>query len=302
MNKNKLKSCLSIACLLTFVSAFPQKVGIFDDHGDIGTGVKPGFATYIPETQQYIVGGAGSNIWADHDEFHFVWKKMKGDFILYARAEFVGWHGVEEHRKVGWMVRKSLDGNSAQVNAVEHGDGLTSLQFRRMAGEKTEEIRSKLTHANIIQLERKGNTYIMRVAKYGEPFVMEQVSDIDLGNDVYVGIFAGSHNSDVVETGVYRDVRITVPYDAVADNRTPMKLGSNLEVMEIATGKREIIYSVPYSIQAPNWTPDGKSFIYNGSDGLVYNFDIGTRKPTLLNTGNVKSNNNDHVLSFDGRM
>ncbi len=82
---------------------------------------------------------------------------MKGDFIISARAEFLGtW--VNYHRKVGVMVRKSLDGNSAHVNTVEHGDGLTSLQFRRTAGAQTEEIKSKLTKANIIQLERQGKS------------------------------------------------------------------------------------------------------------------------------------------------
>ncbi|HMG10697.1 MAG TPA: hypothetical protein VK609_19430, partial [Mucilaginibacter sp.] len=241
-------------------------------------------------------------IWFDHDEFHYVYKKIKGDFILYTRAEFVGWNGVEQHRKVGWMVRKSLEGNSAQINAVEHGDGLTSLQFRRTAGATTEEIKSKITHANIIQLERKGNTYTMRMAKYGEPFVTEEVADLDLGDEVYVGLFVGSHNPDVAETGVFRDVRITVPYAGVADQRTQMTLGSNLELMEVATGNREIIYTVPYSIQAPNWLPDNKSLIFNDNKGMLYTFDLATRKSTLLNTGNVQHNNNDHVLSFDGKM
>lgn len=188
------------------------------------------------------------------------------------------------------------------MNVVEHGDGLTSLQFRRTAGAQTEEVKAKMTHANILQLERKGNTYTMRVAKFGDPFITEEVSDIDLGDEVYVGLFVGSHNADVVETGVFTDVRITVPFNGVADNRTPMKLGSNLELLDIASGKREIIYTVPYSIQAPNWTVDGKSLIYNGSNGLIYNFDLATRKPKLVNTGNVKSNNNDHVISFDGKM
>src|SRR5687767_4656480 len=165
MNKINFKSCLGFFISLLFTtSAFSQKVGIFDGHVDVGTNVKPGSATYIPATQQYVVSGAGYNVWLDHDEFHFVWKKMKGDFILYARAEFAGWKGVEEHRKVGWMVRKSLEGNSPHVNVVEHGDGLTSLQFRKTAGAATEEVKSKITHANILQLERKGNTYTMRVA------------------------------------------------------------------------------------------------------------------------------------------
>jgi TolB protein len=198
------------------------------------------------------------------------------------------------------MVRKSLDGNSAQVNAVEHGDGLTSLQYRKTAGATTEEIKSKITHANVIQLERKGNTYTMRVAEFGKPFVTEQVTDLDLGDEVYVGLFVGSHNADVVETGVFRDVRIAVPAPA---NLVPYHdyLASNIEVLDVASGHREIIYTSPKSLQAPNWRPDNKSLIYN-SEGLIYNFDLATKQPTVIPTGEVKNNNNDHVLSFDGKQ
>lgn len=278
-----------------------DKVGIFDGHSDVGTNVKPGSATYIPQTQDYIISGAGYNIWGDHDEFQFAWKKISGDFILYARAEFLGsW--VDYHRKVGWMVRKTLDGNSPHVNAVEHGDGLTSLQFRRTAGAQTEEIKMKLTKANILQLERKGNTYTMRAAVYGQPFTIDSIAGIDLGNDVYVGLFVGSHNSDVVETGVFSNVSITVPYKGESDQRTQMTLGSNLEVLEVASGKRNVIYKVPYSIQAPNWTPDGKSLIFNDYKGLIYSFDLAANKPAQVNTGSITKNNNDHVISFDGKM
>jgi TolB protein len=298
----------SVIGLLPLLMLFPlssfsqQLIGIFEGQTEVGKGVKPGSASYIPETGQYVISGAGYNVWFNHDEFHYVWKRIKGDFILYTRADFVGWNGVEQHRKIGWMVRKSLDSNSAQVNAVEHGDGLTSLQYRKTTGAMTEEIKSEITHANIIQLERTGKTFTMRVAKYGEPFVTSQIADIDLGEDVYVGLFVGSHNPDVAETGVFRDVRITIPYNGIADQRTQMTLGSNLEILEVATGNREIIYSQPNSIQAPNWSKDGKELIYNDSKGLMYTFDLNSRKPRLLNTGDIKNNNNDHVLSFDGKM
>ena len=43
-------------------------------------------------------------MWFVSDEFHFVWKKMNGDFILRTRVKFIG-KGAVEHRKVGWMVR-----------------------------------------------------------------------------------------------------------------------------------------------------------------------------------------------------
>ena len=173
--------------------SFSQDKSLFDSSGDVGTNVKPGSTTFIPATGQYIISGAGYNVWADHDEFQYTWKKMRGDFIVYARAEFLGtW--VNYHRKVGWMVRKSLAGNSAQVNAVEHGDGLTSLQWRPSAGAQTLEHRLKLTHANILQLERKGNLYIMRAAVYGDTFQTDTLSGVDLGDEVYVGLFVGSHN------------------------------------------------------------------------------------------------------------
>ncbi|WP_461146336.1 TolB family protein [Spirosoma pulveris] len=276
-----------------------QSLGVFDGHGDIGAVLKPGSASYNPKTHEYELSGSGYNVWFDHDEFHFMWKRMKGDFILYTRAALVG-KGVDPHRKVGWMVRTSLDGKSAHINAVEHGDGLTSLQFRRTAGANTEEIRSKLTGADVIQLERKGNTYTMRVAKFGEPFVTEQVADLPLGDEVYVGLFVGSHNKDVLERGVFRDVRISVP---AHDGLVPYReyLASNLEILDVTTGNRQVIYNVPKSIQAPNWTPDGKTLLYN-SDGLMYTFNLAKGKPTVLNTGDVKNNNNDHVLSFDGKM
>ncbi len=298
-----MKQLLAILLILSSVAAFGQQnpVGIFEGHGDIGSHVKPGSATYIPETGQYVISGAGYNIWADHDEFQFVWKKIKGDFIISTRAEFLG-NWVNYHRKVGVMARKSLDGNSAQVNTVEHGDGLTSLQFRRTAGAQTEEIKSKLTKANIIELERRGNQYIMRAAVYGEPFTTDTISDIDLGDEVYVGIFVGSHNSDILETGVFSNVRLTVPFKGVSDQNTQMTLGSNLEILEIASGKRDILYSVPYSIQAPNWMTDGENLVFNDYKGLLYRFNLADKTVTPINTGTVTNNNNDHVISFDGKM
>ncbi|MDO7887297.1 TolB family protein [Hymenobacter cheonanensis] len=287
-------------CLVLAQAGFAQQLGVFDGQQDVGDTGKPGAATYLPATQQYVVTGAGANIWAEHDAFHYVYKKLTGDFLLYARAGLVGWRGAESHRKMGWMVRQSLAPNSPHVSAAEHGDGLTSLQYRKTAGATTEETRASTTQADIIQLERTGTTYTMRVAQFGQPFEVVQVTNVDLGQEVYVGLFVCAHNADVTETAVFRDVRLVVPAPAsmVAYKQY---LGSHLEVLDVASGNREIIYTAPNSIQAPNWRPDSKSLIYN-SDGLMYNFDLATRQPAVLPTGDVKNNNNDHVLSFGGQF
>jgi TolB protein len=291
-------------CLPALV-LFHQKVnaqstlGIFDAQTDVGIVKHKGNAVYDAKLQQYRLEGAGANIWATSDAFHFVWKRIKGDFILRTNAAFIG-KGVEDHRKVGLMIRTSLDSNSKHINAVVHGDGLTSLQYRKTVGGITEEKKASITGAGVIQLERKGTTYTMSVARKGDMFVTEEVSGIDLGDDVYVGIFICAHNANVVEKATFNNVRIVVPAPAAL---VPYKqyLGSSIELLDLATKNSTVVYQSPKSLQAPNWMKDGRSLIYN-SEGTLYKFNLKTNKPVVLNTGKAKNNNNDHVLSFDGKM
>jgi len=274
-----------------------QSIGIFDNQSDVGNVKLTGSTQYEPQLQQYKITGSGYNIWFNHDAFHYVWRKIKGDFILTTYAAFLG-KGVEMHRKLGWMVRTSLDSDSKHVNAVVHGDGLTSLQFRRTVGGNTEEIKSKIKAADVIQLERKGNTYTMSVARNGETFITEKIDDLDLGDDVYVGLFVCSHNPNVSETAVFNNVRIVVPANGLDGYKK--YIGSDIQILNLETDNSRIIYQSSQSLQAPNWTKNGKSLIYN-SNGLLYKYDLKSNTPEVLNTDIAKDNNNDHVLSFDGK-
>ncbi len=301
---NVFKKIIFLTFLLFSTMAnhvFPQQsnIGFFDDHTDIGNVKIPGSVKYKPETQEYTIEGSGSNMWFEEDEFHFLWKRMKGNFILRARIEFIG-SGVDPHRKIGWIIRNNLNPGSSHVNACIHGDGLTSLQFRRSPGSKTEEIRSTLTAPDIIQLERNENTYILSVAKYGQPFEVIQLSDSSVYDEVFVGLYICSHNPNVLEKAIFRNVRIIVP---VKKDFIPYKdyIGSNIEVLDIETGYRKILFSSSDALEAPNWTIDGNSLIYN-SKGLLYSFNIENKTASLINTGFANKNNNDHVISFDGKF
>lgn len=287
-----------VALLLYTLPASAQR-GLFSQAGDVGPVLHPGASTYDASADTYLLSGAGANIWFTRDEFHYLYTRLRGDFILQARGQLIG-KGVEAHRKFGWMVRTGLDTGSAMVTAAVHGDGLTSLQYRKQPGANVEETRSTLTAADVIQLERRGGVYIMSVARDGQPFVVTQVSDVPLGDQVYVGLFVCSHNKDVTEQVRFDNVRIVKP---VAPDWVPYKtyLGSHIEVLDVATAHRRIVYSAPVSLQAPNWTLDGKYLLYN-SGGLLYHVDLVTSGVTLLHTGAVRNNNNDHVLSFDGKM
>ena len=276
-------------------------VGIFDSQTDIGRVRHTGTASYDAQRQVYSIAGSGQNMWGDHDDFHFVWKRMTGNFILSTRARFIG-PGVEAHRKIGWAIRPSLASTSPHVTAALHGDGLMSLQFRRAIAGMTEEVKSSdsLPSADaVIQLERRDGVYVMSVARFGDTLVTQRLSDVSLPDTVYVGLFVCAHNDTVTERAAFSNVRITIPASA---SLVPYRdyIGSNLEILDVASGNATIVHQYRGSFQAPNWTHDGKALIY-AQEGRLYRFDLASRSPQVINTGFATRNNNDHVLSFDGR-
>jgi len=79
------------------------------------------------------------------------------------------------------------------------------------------------------------------------------------------------------------------------------KIISRLEIVNVKSQKRKVIKKFDYRIEAPNWTPDGKFLIYNSS-GLLYKIPVKGGEPEIINTGSIKSCNNDHVISTDGKL
>jgi Tol biopolymer transport system component len=86
---------------------------------------------------------------------------------------------------------------------------------------------------------------------------------------------------------------------ALAQEKPPM-MESRLEVLTLATGEREVVYSASAHFEAPNWSPDGKSLVFN-QGGRILVLPLEGRQPRLLDTGKAVRCNNDHGLSPDGK-
>jgi TolB protein len=184
-------------------------LGYFAHATDIGQPALPGSTTYDPERQTYTLRASGANMWGTRDQFHAVWRALRGDFILRTHARFTS--DGEPHRKMGWIVRASLDDDAAYADAVVSGNGMASLQFRRTTGGQTELIQSPATAPDVIQFERRGRTFIMSVARFGEPFTHIEVADLDLGDPVHIGLFLCAHDPAAVVTASFDNVRIDAP-------------------------------------------------------------------------------------------
>ena len=78
-----------------------------------------------------------------------------------------------------------------------------------------------------------------------------------------------------------------------------MAVESFLQTIDISTLERDTVYHVQDHIEAPNWSPDGETLIYN-SNGLLYKISVQGGIPELIPTGFAKKVNNDHGISPDG--
>jgi Tol biopolymer transport system component len=162
------------------------------------------------------------------------------------------------------------------------------------------EIKFTISGPDVLQLEKKGNSYTMSVAYFGEVYLVQKLENMDLGTELMAGLFVCSHTNNYSEEVEFNNTRI---FNTAPDNLVQYQtyLGSLLEVMDMETGHRDVLAESEGSWQAPNWTPDGKTLIYNSS-GKLYNFNLTTHESAILNTGFANNNNNDHVLTFDGKQ
>jgi TolB protein len=299
------KVCIIISFLISFLfvdlPVFSQQslLGIFDGHEDIGKVKYQSSVVYYEDREEYQIGTAVTDSEDNKEAFNFIWKKLNGDFIMYAEVRLAEKDTTSSIR-LGCMIRSSLDKNATNINASVNQKGIATLNFTKTSADSSQESKFLLKDADVIQLEKKDDNYIIRVAKFGEPFITEQVKGVNLGEDVYVGLFMWSENQSTSKKAVCSNIRITIPVPAILSVfRTD--IASNLEVLDVETGKRKIIYSDTNSVHAPIWNKDGSTLIY-GKQGYLYKLPLSEKVPELINTGTIKNNSNDHVLSFDGKM
>ena len=106
--------------------------------GDVGAVAAAG--SFTDNGTALTITGSGADIWSTADEFHFAYRTLSGDGTMTARVTNLT--NAHMWSKVGLMVRPSQDADAPYVDGMVHGDGLTSLQFRRTKGAITELVES----------------------------------------------------------------------------------------------------------------------------------------------------------------
>jgi len=301
-----MKIFLIMTILCSFNLAISQNtIGVFKNNINIRNSDKKSLTLYNEQSQRYIFTNSNYSKQHKKEKFRYLYNKISNDFILTANFRIIE-NKVKTNVKIGWMIRESVENRSVYVSASLNENGKTEFKYTKSKDEFQESNKNQIQSLNdnfeILQLERKGNKIIFRAAYFGEPLQLITSYTIEnLPSTILAGMFITSNNSNIDTKAEVWNVRIDKP---VTDNYNPNKegyLGRRLEIINPFNGNRKVIFKKSDRFEAPNWMPDGKKLLFN-MEGSLYKIPIEGGKLEKLNTGFANQNNNDHGISFNGKI
>jgi TolB protein len=303
---------LSALALGFFASsiATPQtasnSLGIFENQSDVGGVTPPGTATFDAATGVYTILSAGEDLWANLDEFHFVWKRVSGDVSLTADVKVSDSSSTSHpHRKALLMFRQTLDSDALYAVAAIHGSRETALQYRRAKGEMMQTILFNIGAPQRMRLEKRGDTVTLFLSMRGEPLHQAGASTkLHFDGAFYAGLGMCARKKDTVEKATFADVDLQ-PLNPPAVPAA-MELYSTLHTMAVDPNVPMdlVIQTGMGKMQAPNWSHDGKTLIFDRAGKLWSvpadegNGELGVARP--INVGNATDCTGSHGISPDG--
>lgn len=175
-----------------------------------------GVTEYDPASETYAITGAGYNIWATSDQFHFAYKELTGDGSVTVRVDGMSEELPHGDPRVGVMIRDTFDNNAANAIVFAEPDPRTRLTARVTTGGDT---------SSVATIDGVGTTPIwLRLTREGFVFKAARSSDgvnwmplLDSGSEVnismmdpvYIGLVVCSHASGQFIEGRFSNVSTT---------------------------------------------------------------------------------------------
>ena len=272
----------ALCALLISAPCWSVDLGPFTDTSDVGELGRKTLVSYDRSSGIYFLSASGENMWGERDAFGFVWKQVKGDASIGARVHFMG-KGTQPHRKAGVTFRQSLAPDSAYVDVVVHGDGLTSLQFRAEAGGPTREIQCAQEAPTAVRLEKRGDNVQLFLSNEDGVFNASgcQVK-VSLRGIFHAGLVVCAHDAKGFETARFSSVTLGVPPE-----RRPVRI-SAIEVVPVDSLDRKVIWYSSSPLQVPSFTARGDAICFR-EDGQLKRLALtGRAEPTLVGMENIE--------------
>ncbi len=294
-----MSCCLRLMACVVFLTgalALPVSAGSFESQQSNTTifdGVKGEPGELSIDANQTI------HIWKSRDfgqpaGIGFAFRKIYGDFILTVQLK-------NQQNTDQSFYGLQIDIADSALSFKTKLDQQSNLIVELLQDTKSTHLSKdgQVKNPDVFQVEQVGAELIFSAANYGKPlkliarYTLPKVQNINVG--IYREFAEGDKN--LLEM---RNLRWVIP---AWKGFIPFHhyLGSRLEILDVVSGERKVIYETAAGIEAPNWTSDGDTIIYNSS-GRVYKLYLPTKKVSLFNTGFEVKNNNDHIISYKSKL
>lgn len=178
---------------------------------DIGSPAVLGEASRTGD--QFVVRGAGTDIWGTRDQCHFLHQPLAGDGSIVARVDAQDF--THEWAKAGVMMRASLDPQAPFVMSIMAPTWGSHLQWRATAGGQAASSSGRYAVAcpYWVRLVRVADQVTAYSAPdvYGAPGEWQQIANpqpLAIG-PIAVGLVVTSHNAKKICTATFSEVKVT---------------------------------------------------------------------------------------------
>ena len=158
----------------------------------------------------FVVNGAGVDIWDVSDKFHFVYQAVNGNATVVARVASL--QNTDPWAKAGVMIRESLAaGSKHAMMALTPGNGLTFQRRLATDGLSTSTVGGAGAAPYWVKIVRSGNTLTGYKSTDGVAWVLVGSDTVAMASNVYVGLVVTSHNDPALCVTTMDGVAATTP-------------------------------------------------------------------------------------------
>jgi glucose/arabinose dehydrogenase/regulation of enolase protein 1 (concanavalin A-like superfamily) len=168
---------------------------------DIGVRTTLGYSSY--DNGVFTIRGSGNDIWADADEFHYVYQSFSGDGTLIARV--TSQQDTDPFAKSGIIIKESTAANSKYVLLAATPENGVRFQYN-FSGESGS---APYTYPNAwLKLERQGDVFKGYTSANGTDWTLVGQTTVAMGTNIAAGLAVTSHQNGTLNTSTFDNVSV----------------------------------------------------------------------------------------------
>lgn len=182
-------------------------IDVFDGHVDVGDVTEPGDVQFNDETKMFEVFGGGKGIGNGVDQFHFLFKRVTGPFVLKGNVDMDLLDSTNDLAKAGLMVRADLSADSPYAFIAIYPGYQHDALWRTEKGGIVSNAGSNADNVGSFEIEKIGdaiNLYYIS-AQTGNKTLCRSLA-IPMTVPVYAGFAVTSHQDDALSVGYFQDI------------------------------------------------------------------------------------------------